>query len=199
MRALSLFVCLLLWAADLPAQLPALTEGTRVRIAGCVETGPHQVRCANRIFGTMVEKRSDNLLIRQKPDGSVAAVPLNSIRRLHTPAGRKRHTLTVAAIGFILGGAAGGVIGQQTNPGTPSSPGGCINATMWIICTETQGEPSGFGRGALIGAAVGTGVGALIGTFITATRWEEVPQESLRVTPVIAANGRFGLSASVRF
>ena len=52
---------------------------------------------------------------------------------------------------------------------------------------------------AAITAALGTGAGALIGTFIRATRWERVPPERLRVVPVVAADGRFGLSASVRF
>jgi hypothetical protein len=201
MRALILFVILLLWATDLPAQHPVLAEGQRVRISVCLEVARDRVRCSGRIAGTMVEETAGNLIIRHQQDSGIYAIPLNSIQRLQVPKGRKRRTVTSAVVGSVFGAVLGGVIGKRIDPGEPPSPsrGNCINAHMWIICTGDRGEASGLAKGALVGAALGIGVGALTGTFIRTDRWEDIPRGQLRVEPIVGVEGRFGLSASVRF
>jgi hypothetical protein len=101
MRALILFVILLLWTTDLPAQHPVLAEGQRVRISVCLEVARDRVRCSGRIAGTMVEETAGNLIIRHQQDSGIYAIPLNSIQRLQVPKGRKRRTVTSAVVGSV--------------------------------------------------------------------------------------------------
>jgi hypothetical protein len=53
--------------------------------------------------------------------------------------------------------------------------------------------------GVLLGGAGGAGIGALIGASSKTDRWEEIPLDRWRVTPVATRDGRFGLAASLRF
>lgn len=199
MRTLLLFVSPFLWATGLSAQLSALAPGQRVRLSGCIELAADHVQCAGRIDGTVVETTSDNLIIRRPRDSGVATIPVNSIQRLRAATGRKRRTVTGAVLGAIVGAFVGGVIGKRVRPGTPSSPGECINATMWLICTRHPGEPSGLRTGALGGAGLGVGVGALLGSLIRSTQWQDLWLGRPRAAAFVTAGGRFGLVASMRF
>ena len=201
MRTLFPLVLLLLLATDLPAQHPALMNGLRVRISGCEKLAANHFRCLQRIEGTVVGKTPEDLFIRQQSDTGISRIPLVSIQTMRAQSGLKRMTVAGSAAGLFLGAALGGVLGKTLYPGEPPSPSAttCVNATMWLICVGDRGESSGIGKGALIGALIGTGVGAVIGTIVRTSRWDDISPDQVRVAPIVAPDGRFGLSGAVRF
>jgi len=89
-----------------------------------------------------------------------------------------------ALYGALIGAAAGGV-------------------TLYLASRSSGFLEEGAGGfavlGALLGGLAGAPLGAGIGALIRTDSWQEVQLDQLRVQPVVARDGRFGLMASVRF
>jgi hypothetical protein len=163
---------LLVPLVSLSAQAPLpLEPGARVRI-----TAPD---CGVEKQATIFEALSGGTLVL-----GVTDCPLASVTRLELHAGRRvsaARALGFPLVGLMVGGVVGGLVGYST----------CAPCDY-----ELEGLAPAFG--AALGGGVGLVTGLVVG-LLPLDRWQEVPLEPLRVTPIASARGRFGLAASVRF
>jgi hypothetical protein len=167
-----LSVHLLVPMASLSAQAPLPLElGARVRI-----TAPD---CGFEKQAATFEALGGGMLVL-----GATNCPLASVARLELHAGRKvsaARALGFPVVGLLVGGVAGGLVGYST-------------------CAPCDYELEGLAPavGAVLGGGVGFVAGLVVG-LLPRDRWQTVPLEPLRVTPIASARGRFGLAASVRF
>jgi hypothetical protein len=148
----------------------------------------------DRVEGTVVASDSTRLLLVRK-GGDTLTVPLASINELYLRGKRTSQVLTGAAVGAILGGAAGYLVGSKKQVilvTEGSSGGGVFPPTEAVVDTTHEGY-AGMKTGALAGATVG----ALIGLAIRSYRWTKVRPEQLQLGLLPAGRGvRLGWSAS---
>jgi ABC-type nitrate/sulfonate/bicarbonate transport system permease component len=172
--AVSLLVtCLLLvHAATLSAQQLPIRIGQRVRV-----TAPSLD--VNNQEETFHHLRGETLVFESM------WCPLAAVTQLDVYGGRRRETVAGALAGGVIGLFIGSVIGADRAAECESQGG-------WFCGMET---PASAGGGLMVGALVG----AVVGSLIKTNRWKEVQLDRMRVTPVVAPDGRFGLAASVRF
>jgi len=155
----------------------AFPSGTRVRV-----TAPG-VLTPSRQSGRVLTSRSDTLSLQ--PDGGAApfALPWAAVTNLEVSRGRRRSTLNGFAIGALVGGVSGAVIGaatyQETKPsaGCPGTEDFCITGPLFDIGRGGSAALLG-GLGALVGGVTG----ALIGHAHERDMWEKVP---LRLQPAL--------------
>lgn len=179
-RILSLVVALVLTAqAGLFAQQePPVVSGDRVRIAAPT------VDPEDWLVGTLVETAADTCVLAVDNQADTLALPFASVTRFEVNRGRRSHWVTGAALGAVVGGAGGALLGYMS----------CIYEPKESDCVQTH-----VTVGAVVGGTVLGLVGAGIGSAIKTDRWEEVPLDQLRVGLVRRRNGRLGLAVSVSF
>ena len=154
-----------------------LEPGSRVRV-----TAP-EIGIENSV-GTCLELSNGSMQFVPLRASSRVDIPLTSITRLDASRGRKGH----AAIGFLVGGAVGAIVGVVWRPQWPLEG-------PEEVCTARTGcdappEP-------LIGAALGVLVGLPVGALIRTERWERVPLDQLRVSLTPQRDGRLGIGFSI--
>ena len=180
MRACTILFLLLLPSLT-AAQQPPLTPGQRVRV-----TAP-DVGLA-RAHATLEAIEGGELVLRTD---AARRVPLASVTRLETYAGRRSHWLLGAGIGFVAGAGATYLV---LNPPGASSTAMCDQSAN----QDAIGTGECLGLTALGGVA-GAGLGALVGMFIKSDKWTDVSRERWRFSIVPQPNGRFTLGASLAF
>ncbi len=129
----------------------------------------------SRLVGEVSGLPSDALVILPEDGGSVLTIPWSEIEEIEVYEGRRSNWLLGGAVGFVVFGAAGAVIGAevlyQLDPGAPS-----------------QSEAAAI-AGA-IGAVAGFGIGAGIGSLFKTERWTEAQLPEL--PPVALGIGKDG-------
>ncbi len=170
----------------------ALEAGNRVR---CCSGSYGSGRCHHgRITGTMISWDADGSLMLQADAGSLT-VPRDSLTRLEVSRGFKRRWVNGAVVGGIIGLAAG--TSAAVIEGWPFET---VQDCADRLPDEQLACNLAFvGWRVALGAAVGAALGAVAGSAFKTERWQEVPLDRLRVQPVVMADGRFGVAASLRF
>jgi len=154
LSALLLAFCTLVCAAG--AQSPGVTRagvdslrvnvGFKIRVKDAASSGWR--------VGTLRSVDDETLILRGRDDTRIATQSLVAAQR---STGRALFNPTVAgfAIGMVVGGATGVVIGNAQ---------------------RSANEPNGSQRsvGLALGAAIGAGLGALVGAAVAPEHWREI-------------------------
>jgi hypothetical protein len=142
----------------------------------------------------MISWDADGSLMLQADAGSLT-VPRDSLTRLEVSRGFKRRWVNGAVVGGIIGLAAG--TSAAVIEGWPFET---VQDCADRLPDEQLACNLAFvGWRVALGAAVGAALGAVAGSAFKTERWQEVPLDRLRVQPVVMADGRFGVAASLRF
>jgi hypothetical protein len=173
---IALLVAALVLAAsvDLFAQQAApVTRGRRVRVSTASLTH----------IGTVLESKSDTLVLDVEGGTAPLAIAVASITRLDVSRGRESHAFTGGCVGFLAGVATGAAMGFASG----DEPAPCFMA-----CSAEEKALVGAVVLGLAGAAAGFAVGA----FIHSERWEPTyPWGRVRVG--LTPHGDDGLAVSV--
>lgn len=166
--------------AGAPAAAQDPVPGDMIRIGTGGAKGVYELR----------EIRDDTLFAATRA-GVVIGVPVASVRTLEvgTPEGRGVNMLRRTAIGLLVGGAVGWIIGSSTQKGpTPR----CVDIFWFRSCPE----PDSYGdEGATWGALLGGTAGLVSGAVTPSWRWHPVPTARLAVR-VAPGPGGVGLALS---
>ena len=145
----------LLAPAAAAAQVPVvLAPNTRIRYAVAPDTPA--------VVANVVAQRGDTLWVRPVHAADTLALGMSRLARLDVSHGKETHALHHAGVGFLIGAAAGGVLGY--------AGGSDCSSSDWICFS--RGETAVFSA-ALFGA-VGAGVGSVVGWVNPSERWEPV-------------------------
>ena len=166
---------------------PTVRPGHRARVTHQCEFGTGESRTNCRVNeGTVATVTADTLVLWIDEQGIELILPVASVARYEVYWKGKSNTKRSALFGLAIGGGFGFI----------RAFGSC-----WISghSCASMGDRlySGLLNGAFTGV-VGAGLGALIGMG-SGGRWEEIPLDRLRVSPVVMGDGSFGLAAVVRF
>ena len=134
---------------------PLHLTGSRVRLFAS-DSGTEAGRLSSRGLkhtGTVIEMRSDTLVITAEAQSNPSFVPAASLTSLEVSRGTHSHILAGAALGLLAGAVVGGVITRE-------------NATN----NEERGLEILFGT--LLGGGAGLVGGAVIGSRLRTERWE---------------------------
>lgn len=140
--------------ADLP-------RGTRVRVT--------TIAPAPRVVGSLVAVDGDSVRI-VKSHRDTVALPLASVTRLESSAGRRPNYGKGAVIGGGVGLAVGlglGAVGNGLAEGLCETPSGCGNLGQSLAI------------GGTVGAGVGAGVGVLLAAVFKGERWQPVTRPGI--------------------
>ena len=156
---------------------PPIKPGDRVRVQVCTPV------CEPRVTGSVLELRSDALVVNPERSADTLQVALALLGVVEVSRGQKSHALAGLGIGF-LGGAAVGAVGGAL-----------------VDCQSSVDLGEGFCVIALAGVSAGAGLvlGGMIGLGWKTERWKEVPLDQLRVSFTPQRDGRIALQASLRF
>ena len=169
----TLVALLLLGAAQLEAQVPAIGEGDRIRLTP--RHGPG-------VSGTLRHWRPDTIVLAS-PHGELA-FHRDSVSLIEAFAGRGADTWRGAGIGAAAGGAIGMLAGYATSEGDGSG-------------LEGMAAIGRAGTGGAIGIAIGGVIGAIAGSRHQSDRWRPVPAAAPRVMAL--PGGRAGAGVGFRF
>ena len=148
----------LVWplSTTLAQDIPQLTSRSRLRVT---VTGP-QARAQVGVYQAL----TDTTLVLSA-GSSPLTFPLNSISRLELSRGHKA-SIPGGVVGFILGGAAGGVIGCA------------VNTDDYGVFCAGQDDTKVY-----VGAALGGAIGAALGAFLfRRERWSPIDLAALKAT-----------------
>ena len=109
-----------------------------------------------------------------------ARIPLDSIAEIQVYRGTHGHAGAGAALGLLIGGAGGALVGYYKDPGN-------IYAGLAAVL------------GGAVGGVLGLFTGIAIGSSIRGQTWRTVPLDQLHVSFTPHHDGRFRLGLSVRF
>jgi len=169
---------LLLPSASLPAQVPAVPPGARVRVQHpCGVADP--ARACMTLIGRALRPVGDSLLVEDE-HGRIRGVDLLSAARLERSTGYRRHTLLGLGLGALAGLGSGALLASECTQGGRGEDDGMCNLYY------------------LITIPAGAGVGTLVGALTPTERWETVSASgaALRVWPgvdrtTVVVTGRF--------
>ena len=167
-------------SATTQQQPPPVKPGDRVRIGVCTPV------CGTRVTGSVLELRSDALLVKSERSGDTLQVALASLGMVEVSRGQKSRVGKGALIGVLVGVGLGAGVGFAVGKGLEDDN----------VC---DCHPAGMAVGGLGVGALGALIGAGVGAATKSDRWEEVPLDQLRVSFVPQRDGRFGLGLSLRF
>jgi hypothetical protein len=141
-----------------------------------------------QLTGTVVALRADTVVVRLSSTGSNRELARSEIAHIERSAGTRGYRLRGAALGFLVGAAAGAGIGAATAKEPPPCTGS--------LCFNGLEESMNTLGGGLVGALVGTTAGVLIGGR-RREQWRPVA-DGVRVGIGPASGKRVALSVSLR-
>jgi len=166
-----------------------LVPGARVRVA--VESPP-------RIIGTVIEPAGSTLLLARADSTDTLAVKYAAITRLDVSLGKRHRTLHSAAVGALMGAAAGFGVGALVDATSKPTP------VVYTVEGQTwKAHYPPFIRRTLTGAGIGAVAGALFGVVWGHTHlsevWHRIPYQQYRmhITAVPAGRGGATLAVSI--
>ena len=165
-------------------QAPHLTPGQRVRVT--IPSALEKQRA------TVLAMAADSITLSLDTRGDFFAkthrqviVALGSLSSLEVSNG----TANNAAIGAVIGGAAGAIFGVIE---VKRENDACHRRGGWFCDLLPPAA------GLLLGVPV-AGIGTLVGLLVRTERWEKVPLDRLRLGIVAQPSGRLGLGAALAF
>lgn len=155
-----------------------LPEGTRVRLTTAALDATQRI-------GTIVSATHDTIAFRADHDPITRNIAVAHIVTIETSGGVHTHRSRDAAIGALLGGVVGAIVG-----GSGPKPSG----TCFIFC-DTRGQH--IAEGALEGLTIGWPAGFIVGGFDKTERWMPLNKPT-RLSLAPAARGA-RISYALRF
>jgi hypothetical protein len=162
-RILLTLAVLLLTSASLPAQVPDVSPGSRVRVRHPCGV-PDRASACTALVGRAVRPAGDSLFVEDE-HGVMHGVDLRSATRLERSAGYRRHTLLGLGLGALAGLGSGALLVSGCTQGGEDD--GLCNLYYFVTIPA------------------GAGIGALAGALTRTERWEPVSGSgpAVRVLP----------------
>ena len=135
------------------------------------------------VLGTINALRRDTIVFESKRYDSLMAVPLSAIQKIEVSKGKRPRVLLYGGLGFLLGSAAGFVIGVADGEGGRNSD------SHFLLCIER----------AVIGGLSGLLGGIVWSLTAPSEKWGEVPLDKLKIGLIPMRNQEFVITASISF